>query len=368
MTPVPFTSEDTARLAETLTEVVADGVTPGGVVVCGSLGADRQVLTAGTVAPEHGDLTPTEHTMYDVASLTKVIATWPLVGQALDAGLLELDAPVRDFLPPINGEAPSGEATVRQLLAHTAGLRVATRLDHYRGADAPLHELLCREPLEDTPGRHRYISRGYILLGLALPYLRGSSLDHLADRLWRELGMNSTVFSPVTRSHRVAPTEQRIPGAPRVWGVVHDDSAAILGGVAGHAGVFSTPADLATYAEHLLAAYASGAPLGEWLRASLVRQAAIKPGLDRGLAWILAAGGRTAFHHGFTGTSLFLAPEDGRYLVICTNAAYHPTARARIAPLRSLALKTISATSVDDTSRSPQLTRTMLCDRSLSEE
>ncbi|GGR59235.1 hypothetical protein GCM10010236_09810 [Streptomyces eurythermus] len=101
--------------------------------------------------------------MYDIASLTKVVATWPLIGQALGAGLLDLDAPIRDFLPPVNSETPSGEASVRQLIAHTSGLRTSTRLDHYRGSDPPLHELLCREALEDTPGRHRYINRGYIL-------------------------------------------------------------------------------------------------------------------------------------------------------------------------------------------------------------
>ncbi|MEV4182233.1 serine hydrolase, partial [Streptosporangium canum] len=133
------------------------------------------------------------------------------------------------------------------------------------------------------------------------------------------------------------------PGAPRIWGAAHDDNAALMGGVAGHAGVFSTPGDLAVYARELLAAYAHGDGLGDWLRTSLVPQAAIEPGLDRGLSWILAAGGGVAYHHGFTGTSLYLAPAAGRYLVICTNAVYHGAARTRLAPLRVLALKTISA-------------------------
>ncbi|MFJ2034005.1 serine hydrolase domain-containing protein [Streptosporangium sp. NPDC087985] len=338
--PAPFTANDTARLQETLDEVVADGATPGGVVVCGTIDGQKHVLTAGTVAPELGELTPTEHTIYDIASLTKVVATWPLIGQALATGLVDLDAPTRNVLP-----AMTGEATLRQLLAHASGLRASTRLDHYRSADAPLHELLCREPLEDTPGRHRYINRGYILLGLALAHVNGVPLDYLADQLWQRIGMNSTVYGPIARGHHVAPTEQRIPGAPRTWGVAHDDNAALLGGIAGHAGVFSTPRDLATYATWLLDAYTYGdAAPGEWLRASLVPQVAIEPGLDRGLSWILAAGGRVAYHHGFTGTSLYLAPDAGRYLVICTNAVYYGNARTRIAPLRTLALKTISAT------------------------
>ncbi|MET8336758.1 serine hydrolase domain-containing protein [Streptosporangium canum] len=341
--PAPFTADDTARLQETLTEVIADGAAPGGVIVCGTTDGQQHILTAGVIAAELGEEAPTPATVYDVASLTKVAATWPLAGRAVQAGLLDVDAPVRDALPAMSGEAPSGEATVRQLLTHTAGLRAATRLDHYRGADAPLHELLCREPLEDAPGQHRYINRGYILLGLALAHIHGRPLDVLADALWQGLGMQSTMYGPVGRGPQVAPTEQRIPGAPRIWGAAHDDNAALMGGVAGHAGAFSTPADLAVYARELLTAYARGDGLGDWLRTSLVPQAAIEPGLGRGLSWILAAGGHVAYHHGFTGTSLYLAPDAGRYLVICTNAVYHGAARTRLAPLRALALKTISA-------------------------
>ncbi|MEU6351619.1 serine hydrolase domain-containing protein [Streptomyces sp. NPDC047072] len=342
--PVPFTSEDTARLRDTCDQVVADGATPGGVIAYGTTDSTPGFLSVGTVAAECGDGAPNQDTAYDIASLTKVVATWPLIGQALDAGLVDLDAPIRDFLPPISSESPSGEATVRQLLAHTSGLQASTRLDHYRSAELPLHELLCREPLEDAPGQHRYINRGYILLGLALAHVNSRPLDQLSAALWQTLTMDATVYGPVARTHQVAPTEQRIPGAPRIWGAAHDDNAALLGGIAGHAGVFSTPADLAVYAQRLLLAHAEGDEhgLGEWLRASLVPQTPIEPGLDRGLSWILAAGGRVAYHHGFTGTSLYLAPDTGRYLAICTNAVYHGNARTKIAPLRALALKTIS--------------------------
>ncbi|WP_372408854.1 serine hydrolase domain-containing protein [Streptomyces luteireticuli] len=341
--PVPFSSDDSNRLDETLREIVNDGGTPGGVVITGTTDGDQRVMTAGTVAPECGPQPPTAHTLYDIASLTKVVATWPLVGRAVRDGLIDLDAPVRDILPAMNGEVPSGEATVRQLLAHTSGLRASTRLDHYRGAELPLHEAMCREPLEDNPGQHRYINRGYILLGLALAHIHGQPLDQLAARMWSSLGMAATVYGPITRTPQVAPTERRFPGAPRIWGAAHDDNAALLGGVAGHAGVFSTPHDLATYARQLLISDGSS-PLGDWWRAGTVPQAAIEPGLDRGLSWIFAHGGTVAYHHGFTGTSLYLAPNTGRYVVICTNAVYHGPARTRIAPLRALALKTISST------------------------
>ncbi|MEU8538500.1 serine hydrolase domain-containing protein [Streptomyces sp. NPDC048717] len=338
----PFSSDDQTRLQAALDEVVVDGATPGGVVITGTLDGPRRTLTAGVIAPEAGDAAPNETTTYDIASLTKIVATWPLVGRAVADGLLDLDAPVRDVLPAMTGEAPSGQATIRQLLAHTSGLRASTRLDHYRGADRPLYELLCREPLEDVPGRHRYINRGFILLGLALAHVHGQPLDVLAANMWREMGMGGTLYGPVGRGPTVAPTEQRLLGAPRIWGSVHDENAAQLGGVAGHAGAFSASADLATYAEFLLAAYRQDeGALGDWLRAGFTPHAPIEPGLDRGLGWILAPGG-IAYHHGWTGTSLYLAPETGRYTVICTNAVYSGTARTRIAPLRALALKTIS--------------------------
>ncbi|WP_406512537.1 beta-lactamase family protein [Streptomyces sp. NBC_00161] len=338
---VPFTTAETSGLHDALREIVADGVTPGGVVVCGTAAGDRTVRSAGVVSPFTGPGTPDASTVYDIASLTKVTATWPLVGRAVDAGLLELDTPVREFLPAMDGAMPSAEATVRQLLSHTCGLRAATRLDLYDLTARPLHELICRELMENLPGTHRYINRGYILLGLALAHVHRQPLDELAAVLWAELGMEDTAYGPVEQSPRVAPTE-RHDGHDRLWGAVHDENAAVMGGVAGHAGVFAPAADLATYAEHLLAG--DGSPLGGWLRAGLVPQAEIEPGLQRGLGWILAAGGTVAYHHGFTGTSLHLAPATGRYVVITTNAVHNGAAsRIRITPLRERALKTLAA-------------------------
>jgi CubicO group peptidase (beta-lactamase class C family) len=341
--PAPFTTTDLACLGEALTGLVNRGHAPGGVIICGTAGGQRQVLTAGIVAPECGGATPGDHTVYDIASLTKVVATWPLAGQAVAARLISLDAPVREFLPAFPGPAPAGQVTVRQLLSHTSGLRAATRLDQYLGTSTPLHQLICQEQLESQPGQHRYINRGFILLGLALAHVHGTPLHQLASQLAASAGMTGTGYGPVARGDQVAPTEQILPGAPRIWGGLHDTNAALTGGVAGHAGIFSTPADLAAYARYLLAAYQTGTPAGDWMRSSLTPHAVIEPGTHRGLAWILAAGGQVAYHHGFTGTSLYLAPEVGRYIVICTNAIYHGPARERLSPVRDLALKTITA-------------------------
>jgi CubicO group peptidase (beta-lactamase class C family) len=341
--PALFTDAEVARLHEVLASLVDSGGSPGGVLVCGTADGQRQFLTAGVVGPECGDATPGPHTVYDVASLTKVVATWPLTGDALAAGLLDLDAPIRRYLPSMAGLAPSGEATVWQLLTHTSGLRASTRLDQYRHRGVPLHEAICREPLDGQPGQHCYINRGFILLGLALAHVYGDPLHALATRRWETAGMKDTTYGPVSRGPQVAPTEQVLPGAPRIWGGPHDDGAALMGGVAGHAGVFSTPADLASYAEQLLADWDADSPHGRWTRASLAPHVHIGPGTSRGLAWVLAAGGRVAGHHGFTGTSLYLNPEHGRYIVLCTNAIYYGPARERLRPLRDLALETAAA-------------------------
>ncbi|MFJ3976223.1 serine hydrolase domain-containing protein [Streptomyces sp. NPDC090021] len=342
MSAVPFTHADTTLLSDGLNQVVADGATPGGFLVSGTASGDRTTVAAGVISPETHNEAPDDRTVYDIASLTKVVATWPLIGRALHAGFLDLDTPVRDFLPAVDGPAPSVEPTVRQLLAHTSGLRASTRLDHYVDRTELLHELILREPLETVPGPHKYINRGFILLGLALAHVHQRPLDELAADMWDEFHMNATTYGPITPNPWVAPTEAR-PGADRLWGSVHDENAATMGGVAGHAGAFASAGNLAAYAEALLSA-APTSPLGNWLTASMKPQAEIEPGLSRGLGWILAAGGTVSYHHGFTGTSLYLAPATGRYIVLATNAVHNGAARTRLAPLRESILKTITTT------------------------
>ncbi|MFI9783816.1 serine hydrolase domain-containing protein [Kitasatospora sp. NPDC051984] len=333
-------SADTAAvLGAGLAGSVDAGLFPGGVLTVGEVGAGRVTVGHGLVAPECGDARPGPGTRYDLASLTKVLATWPLVGAAVRAGRLDLDAPLREHLAEL--PSPGGNLTVRQLLCHTSGLLPWTGLAGYEHTGRPLIEHLCAEPLVSPPGsRYRYIDRGFILLGLLLPALLGNPLHLLADELWRDLGLTATVYGPLPRDPQLAPTEQRLRDAPRTWGAPHDPSAALLGGVAGHAGVFSTAADLAAYAEHLLA---GASPLADWFTESRRPCAAVEPGLHRGLAWLVTADESVAYHHGFTGTSLFLAPHTGRYVVLCTNAVYHGFDRNRLADLRALALRSLTS-------------------------
>ncbi|MDH6126850.1 serine hydrolase domain-containing protein [Kitasatospora sp. GP82] len=330
-----------ATLKDALEPLVAVGQVPGGVITAGTLDGPRSTATCGVVGAECGPAAPDEHTRYDLASLTKVVATWPLVGRAVRAGLLDLDAPVRSYLPDLPPEAPGSSLTIRHLMTHTSGLLDHTRFDRYLGDPTPLAQLICQEALISEPGsRHHYIDRGFILLGLLLTALHGRRLDLTADEMWRELGMAETAYGPLLRTPQVAPTEPRLVGAPRIWGTVHDPSAALMGGIAGHAGAFSTAADLAAFARHALTS--------PWLAESMRPAARIEPGRHRGLAWITTDGeppspvGAVAYHHGFTGTSLHLTPHSGRYLVILTNSVYYGRDRTLLVPLRALAMTTIN--------------------------
>ncbi|GAA4846643.1 serine hydrolase domain-containing protein [Kitasatospora terrestris] len=367
-TPDAWTSAAIDALGASLDTAIHDAGVPGGVLAVGqvALPADpvsrppadrppsdpppaapppsdrppaRAVSGRGILGAECGAAAPDGRTRYDMASLTKVVATWPLIGRAVRDGLLDPDAPLRTYLP--DAPAPGRDLTTRHLMTHTSGMLPSTGLARYQLSGRSLLDHLCAEPLVDVPGaRHRYIDRGFVLLGLLLPIIRNRPLHELAAEFWQELGLGSTCYGPLARSARVAPTEARLAGAPRTWGIPHDPSAALLGGVAGHAGVFSTAADLATFAEHLLT---PANPLADWFELSRQPATAVEPGLLRGLAWIVTADGTAAYHHGYTGTSLYLSPPTGRYIVLCTNAVYHGWQRTRLAPVRDLALRTLTS-------------------------
>ena len=362
-----------------LQDYVAAGGAPGAVVVLGDTttgtGSDPEVgpvdgagghrvrtesVEVGLVAAECGPEPATADTLYDVASVTKMLAVWPLAGLAVREHGLDLDAPVERYLalPGSSERWPSAQVTTRQVLAHVSGLIRRTRLDLYREQARGLVEQICAEELEREVGAYRYLSRGYILLGLLFGRLfgrgLGGDLGRAAEELvWRPAGMGATGYGPVRRDSAVAPTERYFPDAPRIWGQAHDDAARLLGGVAGHAGVFATTADLAGYAGWLLNPHA---PLADWLRESLrpvvsvpVAQpesegAPVGSGLMRGLGWMLTDGG-VAYHDGFTGPSLYLRPHPtgsgGRFLALGTNAVYAGRARPGLRKLRQLLLDTI---------------------------
>ncbi|MFI7110369.1 serine hydrolase domain-containing protein [Nonomuraea sp. NPDC050227] len=314
-----------------LDELVASGGAPGAVAIVGTVDQTR-VLTHGVIAPGLVDLPPLETVLFDIASLTKIVATWVGVGQAVAAGDLDLDAPVGEYF----GEEslPGSVVTTRQLLSHTSGLMAATRFDRYVGSGRDLVELILSEPLDTPPGiSYRYINRGFVLLGLLLERLYKRPLDQLmSERVWQPWSMNDTSFGPLTASCSVAPTETRLAGTRPVWGVVHDENAAQMGGVAGHAGVFTTARDLATFCRRVITDDWGDTGFARYVEQSV--QVHAGAGEHRGLAWLLSDDGRTMYHHGFTGSSVFVFKEKSAYVTVLSNAVYNSRDRRGLAGLR----------------------------------
>ncbi|NYH52183.1 CubicO group peptidase (beta-lactamase class C family) [Nocardiopsis arvandica] len=323
-------TETGAQIRGVLKVMVDAGWLPGGTAVVGT-GGMWEFVAVGRVDAEH-DTAP--DVSYDVASLTKVMATWPLVGQAVAEGIMDLDAPMSEYLDV--DHLPGAEVTTRQILTHTSRLNPVTWLERYAGTEQDLAEAILADPLEE-PG-YRYIDRGFILLGLLLERLYGTGLDRLAHDLWEELGMRSTVFGPLARSPGVAPTERRLPGAAPAWGVVHDEAAALMGGVAGHAGAFTTAIDLGAFAREVLRLHDGGrGPVpSSYVRMSWQPHVDAGARLWRGLGWLVTPEG-VVYHNGFTGTSLFMHPESGRYVGVLTNAVHYGRDRTGLVDLRSAA-------------------------------
>jgi CubicO group peptidase (beta-lactamase class C family) len=279
-----------------------------------------------------GDRVPTERdTIYDLASLTKVVATTTLVLALAERGEWSLDDPVARALP----DFPRGDISLRRLLTHTSGLvphREFYRLG--RGA-AEIAPLVYAEARDASPGTVEYSDLNFMLLGWALEALAGAPLDELfAREVAQPLALDSTSFRPSGRlRRRIAATEldgdQRLePGL--VWGEVHDGNAWALGGVAGHAGLFATADDLGRFAATLLAT-APHPVLGTSTRLLTEPQAG-GPGDVRSLGWRLDASGwgpwppSTYWHTGFTGTSLLVAPQAGVAVVLLAGGV-HPVRR-----------------------------------------
>lgn len=258
------------------------------------------------------------HAKFDLASLTKVVATLPCVLQLVGGKDARLDHRACDFLPELARTVP-GQATLFELMTHTSGL--PAHHPFYR--ETPDREGILRAvaamPLA-TRGEVVYSDIGFILLGWVVEELAGSKLDRWAERqVFRPLGMADTAFG-AQASARVVATELGVP-----LGVVHDENARSMGGIAGHAGLFSTAGDLVKYVQ----VWMNGG--GELLPSSLAELATrdCTGGQGRGLGWLIP-GPDSVFpragygHTGFTGTSLWLHPPSRLAVVLLTNAV-HPT-------------------------------------------
>jgi CubicO group peptidase (beta-lactamase class C family) len=319
-----------ARIDSIVLAAIADGAAPGAAVAIGRWG--RIVHMRGYGRTDWADTAPAvdASTVYDMASLTKVVATTTAAMLLEDEGRLDIERPVADYLPEFVG-TDKAAITVRMLLTHSGGLEAFAPLFlEFRGREQYLAQILAR-PLAAEPGtRTVYSDWDFILLQLVIERLTGQPLDRfLETRVFAPLGMRDTRFSPPEAwKPRIAPTEIDTMRGGKVWGFVHDENAWAIGGVAGHAGLFSSARDLAAFA-HMLLAGGSHGP-AQILRAETVARwtARQDDGASRALGWDTPSGTSSAGryfsprsfgHTGFTGTSIWMDPERGLFVVLLTN-------------------------------------------------
>ncbi len=344
--------------AATFDPVVLDGVGagayPGAALAIGT--ADSILYIKGYGRLTWSSTSPAvdpERTLYDLASVSKVIATTAALMLLVDRGRVRLDAPVATYVPEFNGAAASA-ITVRELLTHTSGLRADLTLDTIRGAPdaaALLRVVYAEQPRIAVGTRVIYSDINAVLLGEIVRRVGGVPLDSFAAReIFAPLGMTETGFHPGRAVlSRTAPTGVW-RGRP-VAGVVNDPTAAKLGGVSGNAGVFSTARDVARFAQFILkrGVSASGARL---VRAetvdTFITRAAWFGGTSeaRALGWqavptgerVSSAGTRFGVHSfghtGWTGTSLWIDPDRGVFVVLLTNRAFQPRTRKPFTTLK----------------------------------
>ncbi|GHE68426.1 esterase [Streptomyces capitiformicae] len=278
-------------------------------------------------------------TPFDLASLTKLFTAVAAV-QQLERGTLGIDAKVAAYLPDFTGAAEHG-LTVRHLLTHTSGLRPELPLYDCPTPDARLAMLQAEPPIARPGTAYAYSDLNLLLLQHVLERLTGRGLDVLIrDGITHPLGMTATGFGPCPAA--AATEDQRHPWAKAdrgmLRGEVHDENAWTLGGVAGHAGLFSTARDLAVFCRTLLAggSYGPARILGPDFVELLLTPPALGFALDQ--PWFMGelAGRGAAGHTGFTGTSLVLDRATDTFLVLLTNAV-HPRRRDPINAFRAAA-------------------------------
>jgi CubicO group peptidase (beta-lactamase class C family) len=300
---------------------------------------------AGVELPPEDRVPMTVGTPFDLASLTKLFTSVAAV-QQIERGTLGIDARVGAYLPDFTGAARHG-ITVRQLLTHTSGLR--PELPLYDCADdAQRLAMLRAEAPVGVPGTYCYSDLNMLLLQYVLERITGRTLDVLVhDGITRPLGMTSTDFGPCPGA--AATEDQRRPWAKAdrgmLRGEVHDENAWALGGVAGHAGLFSTGRDLAVFCRTLLAGGSHGP--ARILGPDFVELLFTPPGLGFSLdqPWFMGdlAGRGAAGHTGFTGTSLVLDPATDTFLVLLTNAVHPRRRRPDSAPRAAAASRVARA-------------------------
>ena len=322
---------------------VADGNIPGGVLLVGHNGKVVYRKTFGSRSLEPVREPMTVDTIFDLASLTKCIATATSMMKLIEHGRVRLNDPVAVYLPEF-AQNDKQDITVRELMTHYSGLPPDLDLkESWEGRDAAFQRTMHEKPMYPPGSRFLYSDINFETLGFLIEKVTGVSLNEYArENIYKPLGMKDTGFLPAADlSPRIAPT-QYDEQEHMLRGVVHDPTARRMGGVAGHAGLFSTADDLALFAEDMLGGFKI-VSRSAVEKMTTPQQPANAASL-RGLGWdidspfasnrgeLLPVG--SYGHTGFTGTSLWIDPVTNTYIILLTNAV-HPRGGKSVVSLRA---------------------------------
>jgi uncharacterized protein YbbC (DUF1343 family)/CubicO group peptidase (beta-lactamase class C family) len=345
-----------AALDAAIQEAVRLDQIPGAVLMVSHNGqiVHRKAYGLRSLAPRREPMTL--DTIFDAASLTKVVATAPAIMKLFEEGKLRLNDRVTQYLPEFQGG--KSEITVRDLLTHFSGLRADLDLaPAWSGYETGIRRALADKPVAEPGERFLYSDVNFILLGEIARRLSGKPLsDYAAEVVFKPLAMADTMFRPpASLRPRIAPTEIP-PGESRpLRGVVDDQTSRYMGGVAGHAGLFTTAGDLARFAGMMLGLGRRG-QIRLFSPATVVKFTSPQSPPDqpvlRGLGWDLdspySSNRGELFpigsygHTGFTGTSLWIDPTTKSYVILMTNSV-HPRRRTAITSLRSRVATIVAA-------------------------
>ena len=351
----PFLPEKIRAMDQAVSEAVAAKKIPGGVLWFEHDGqAYQRAYGLRAFAPAQEPISA--DTIYDAASLTKVIATTTAIMQLVERGRIELDAPVVRYLPAFGAHGKSA-VTVRQLLDHHSGLRPDVELKPgWSGYDTGV-ALACNEKLQSMPGStFVYSDINFIILGELVRLASGLRLDAYASReIFQPLRLRDTEFLPATVKYpRVAPTE--LTAGTMLRGVVHDPTARAMDGVAGHAGLFTTAEDLARFTRMLISGgQLDGVRILSESSVSEMTRVQTDGSNRRGLGWDIDSSfsgprgrwfpaGNSYGHTGFTGTSVWIDPGTKSFVIFLANRV-HPDGKGDTAALRRT-LATLAAEAV----------------------
>lgn len=336
-TAVGMSSKRLAKIDHVVERGIQAGGYPGASVVVGRRGAAVFEKGFGRLGWEkNSEPVTADNTIYDLASLTKVVGTTTAIMILYDQDKVLLDDPVSKYIPEFSG-GNKDRVTVRMLLEHRSGLPAGRDLWRIAHSPAEARAAVIATPLVCEPDHcYEYSDLGADMLGFVVEAASGQPLDKfLQEHVWTPLGMTNTFFRPAdSLRSRIAPTEIAPPRGYPIQGEVHDENAFALGGVAGHAGLFSTAADLAVFAQMML----NG---GEYGGVRIVADSTValfskRASGTRALGWDTCDGegscgkylGQEAYGHtGYTGTSLWIDPVRDMFVVLLTNRVHDARAR-----------------------------------------